>query len=159
MRISQICESGRLAKIAAEFTVSGPTIPQKSMKVPLSGSVRADLGKDVIGADLVTKFDQSNIKAKLGMEKSAYNFDVAIDQLNVDKYLPPKEKGAAPGGEGKPPSKEKEPEKPIDLSALKVHTFAVAMGGGSLFRIAISAAPFLLPLMFQVGFGMNAFMS
>jgi fucose permease len=33
------------------------------------------------------------------------------------------------------------------------------MGGGSLFRIAISAAPFLLPLMFQVGFGMNAFES
>jgi len=45
----------------------------------------------------------------------------------------------------------------VDLSALKVNTFAVAMGGGSLFRIAISAAPFLLPLMFQVGFGMNAF--
>jgi fucose permease len=33
------------------------------------------------------------------------------------------------------------------------------MGGGSLFRIAISAAPFLLPLMFQVGFGLNAFES
>ncbi|WP_244813570.1 MFS transporter [Caballeronia sp. Lep1P3] len=47
----------------------------------------------------------------------------------------------------------------VDLSALKVQTFAVAMGGGSLFRIAISAAPFLLPLMFQVGFGMNAFES
>jgi EmrB/QacA subfamily drug resistance transporter len=45
----------------------------------------------------------------------------------------------------------------VDLSALRVKTFAVAMGGGSLFRIAISAAPFLLPLMFQVGFGMNAF--
>ncbi len=45
----------------------------------------------------------------------------------------------------------------VDLSALKVKTFTVAMGGGSLFRIAISAAPFLLPLMFQVGFGMNAF--
>lgn len=47
----------------------------------------------------------------------------------------------------------------VDLSALKVKTFAVAMGGGSLFRIAISAAPFLLPLMFQVGFGMNPFES
>ncbi|SAK71258.1 EmrB/QacA family drug resistance transporter [Caballeronia pedi] len=47
----------------------------------------------------------------------------------------------------------------VDLSALKVKTFAVSMTGGSLFRIAISAAPFLLPLMFQVGFGMNAFES
>lgn len=48
----------------------------------------------------------------------------------------------------------------VDLSALRVKTFAIAMGGGgSLFRIAISAAPFLLPLMFQVGFGMNPFES
>jgi EmrB/QacA subfamily drug resistance transporter len=47
----------------------------------------------------------------------------------------------------------------IDLSSLKIKTFAVVMGGGSLFRIAISAVPFLLPLMFQVGFGMDAFES
>ncbi|HEX7908665.1 MAG TPA: DHA2 family efflux MFS transporter permease subunit [Paraburkholderia sp.] len=47
----------------------------------------------------------------------------------------------------------------IDLSSLKIKTFAVVMGGGSLFRIAISAVPFLLPLMFQVGFGMDAFKS
>jgi len=36
-------------------------------------------------------------------------------------------------------------------------TFAITIGGGSLFRIAISVSPFLLPLMFQVGFGLNAF--
>jgi EmrB/QacA subfamily drug resistance transporter len=47
----------------------------------------------------------------------------------------------------------------VDLSAFGVRTFAVSNGGGSLFRIAISAAPFLLPLMFQVGFGLDAFMS
>lgn len=47
----------------------------------------------------------------------------------------------------------------IDLSSLRIRTFAVVMGGGSLFRIAISAVPFLLPLMFQVGFGMDAFES
>ncbi|WP_436195235.1 DHA2 family efflux MFS transporter permease subunit [Paraburkholderia hospita] len=47
----------------------------------------------------------------------------------------------------------------IDLSSFKIRTFAVVMGGGSLFRIAISAVPFLLPLMFQIGLGMNAFKS
>lgn len=47
----------------------------------------------------------------------------------------------------------------IDPSSLRIRTFAVVMGGGSLFRIAISAVPFLLPLMFQVGFGMDAFES
>jgi EmrB/QacA subfamily drug resistance transporter len=44
----------------------------------------------------------------------------------------------------------------IDLSALRVPTFAVTIWGGSLFRVAIGATPFLLPLMFQIGFGMNA---
>jgi EmrB/QacA subfamily drug resistance transporter len=47
----------------------------------------------------------------------------------------------------------------IDLSSLRVPTFAVTIWGGSLFRIAIGATPFLLPLMFQTGFGMNAFTS
>lgn len=43
------------------------------------------------------------------------------------------------------------------LDALRVLTFRVTMGGGSLFRMAIGAVPFLLPLMFQIGFGMDAF--
>src|SRR5271165_2201065 len=47
----------------------------------------------------------------------------------------------------------------IDLSSLRVPTFAVTIWGGSLFRIAIGATPFLLPLMFQIGLGMNAFTS
>lgn len=47
----------------------------------------------------------------------------------------------------------------LDLAVLRVPTFAVAVRGGSLFRAAISAVPFLLPLMFQVGFGMDAFRS
>ncbi|WP_414446453.1 MFS transporter [Citrobacter europaeus] len=45
----------------------------------------------------------------------------------------------------------------IRLDAMSVPTFRVTMYGGSLFRASISAVPFLLPLMFQVGFGMNAF--
>lgn len=47
----------------------------------------------------------------------------------------------------------------IRLDALKVQTFGVTMYGGSLFRTSISAVPFLLPLLFQVGFGMDAFHS
>jgi len=45
----------------------------------------------------------------------------------------------------------------IRLDALKVPTFRVTMYGGSLFRASISAVPFLLPLLFQVGFGMDPF--
>jgi len=44
----------------------------------------------------------------------------------------------------------------VDLDALHIRTFATAMYGGSLFRIAINSAPFLLPLMFQLAFGYSA---
>jgi len=43
----------------------------------------------------------------------------------------------------------------IDLSSLKTPTFSITIMGASLFRIAIGATPFLMPLMFQVGFGMS----
>ena len=44
----------------------------------------------------------------------------------------------------------------IDLSAFAIPTFRVAMLGGSLSRMAIGSAPFLLPLLFQLGFGFDA---
>ncbi|HBT1507238.1 TPA: MFS transporter [Klebsiella pneumoniae] len=47
----------------------------------------------------------------------------------------------------------------VRLDALQVPTFRVTMYGGSLFRPSISAVPFLLPLLFQVGFGMDPFHS
>ncbi len=47
----------------------------------------------------------------------------------------------------------------VRLDALQVPKFRVTMYGGSLFRASISAVPFLLPLLFQVGFGMDPFHS
>lgn len=44
----------------------------------------------------------------------------------------------------------------LDLSSMRVRSFAVCMIGGSLFRMAIGAVPFLLPLMFRLGFGYHA---
>jgi EmrB/QacA subfamily drug resistance transporter len=43
----------------------------------------------------------------------------------------------------------------LDLSPFKVPSFAITVSGGVFFRAAISAAPFLLPLMFQVAFGLD----
>jgi len=45
----------------------------------------------------------------------------------------------------------------LDLAPFRVPTFAVGMHGGSVARVAIGAAPFLLPLLFQIGFGWSAF--
>lgn len=44
----------------------------------------------------------------------------------------------------------------LALASLRVPTFRIAMLGGTLARMAIGAAPFLLALMFQVGFGHDA---
>lgn len=44
----------------------------------------------------------------------------------------------------------------VDLQALRIPTFATTIWGGSLFRAAINSAPFLLPLMFQLSFGLDA---
>ena len=44
----------------------------------------------------------------------------------------------------------------LNLAPLNIQTFSVSMVGGSVFRLAFGTAPFLLPLMFQVGFGMSA---
>ncbi len=43
----------------------------------------------------------------------------------------------------------------LDLAPFRVPSFAVTVSGGVLFRAAISAAPFLLPLMFQLAFGLD----
>ncbi|RUX27325.1 DHA2 family efflux MFS transporter permease subunit [Mesorhizobium sp. M7A.F.Ca.US.011.01.1.1] len=44
----------------------------------------------------------------------------------------------------------------LDLSSFKVLTFAIStLAAGTIFRVAINATPFLLPLLFQVGFGLS----
>ena len=47
----------------------------------------------------------------------------------------------------------------VALDAFTVPTFRATMTGGSLARIAISTMPFLLPLLFQLGLGMDPFRS
>jgi EmrB/QacA subfamily drug resistance transporter len=44
----------------------------------------------------------------------------------------------------------------IDLALMRIPTFRASIYGGSLFRIGIGALPFMLPLLLQVGFGLNA---
>jgi EmrB/QacA subfamily drug resistance transporter len=47
----------------------------------------------------------------------------------------------------------------IDYGALSYRSYATTIRGGSLFRGAIAAIPFLLPLLFQLGFGLTPFAS
>src|ERR1700744_1555163 len=47
----------------------------------------------------------------------------------------------------------------IHLESMKLKTYSLSVYGASAFRIAVSVLPFLLPLMFQIAFGLNAFQS
>ncbi len=47
----------------------------------------------------------------------------------------------------------------LDLNLLKVDTFYASVVGGFLYRVGVGALPFLLPLFFQLGFGMTALQS
>ena len=47
----------------------------------------------------------------------------------------------------------------LDLKLLQFATFRTGIVGGSLFRMGMGATPFLLPLMFQLGFGLDPFHS
>ncbi len=44
----------------------------------------------------------------------------------------------------------------LDFSALRIETFRVGNVGGGVYRLIISAAPFVFTLLFQVGFGWSA---
>jgi EmrB/QacA subfamily drug resistance transporter len=47
----------------------------------------------------------------------------------------------------------------INVSTLKIPTFSVTIVTGSLTRIGFNAVPYLMPLLFQIGFGLSAFKS
>lgn len=47
----------------------------------------------------------------------------------------------------------------LDLDLFRLPTFRAGVVGGSLFRIGVGATPFLLPLMLQLGFGLNPLQS
>src|SRR4029077_859628 len=43
----------------------------------------------------------------------------------------------------------------IDLALMRIPTYAMTTAGGFLFRMGLGALPFLMPLMLQVGFGLD----
>jgi len=132
-----------LEKLAGSIDLANPQMPMKQLKLPLSGSLRADLAKQSAALDLGTRFDESKIALKLKVAKFAplaLGFDLDIDTLNVDKYMPPKkaeEKAAAsPTAAGKTTPEGKEAaggkDGKLDFSALKGHDVNGALHIGSL---------------------------
>jgi len=110
-----------LEKLVGSVDLASPQMPMKQLKLPLAGSLRADLAQHTAALDLATQFDESKIALKLKVAKFAplaLGFDLDIDQLNVDKYLPPKPapEAAPKAAAGQAPKEDK-----LDFSALKGH--------------------------------------
>src|SRR5712691_12145271 len=67
--------------------------PPLEAKIALNGTY--SLKPDAIGVDFTAKLDESNVKGKLGIARAAqpsYSFDLAIDRINLDRYLASSEK-------------------------------------------------------------------
>ncbi|MCW5604060.1 MAG: AsmA family protein [Burkholderiales bacterium] len=106
-----------LPKLVASLTASGPDIPGKTISGELSGSASIDGVRQNVQANVAGKIADSSVKAKFGIAgftPPGITFDVDIDQLNVDRYMPQQ-----PAAGGKPAAGQKQPEQPFDLTGLR----------------------------------------
>ena len=104
-----------LSNLNVAVTATGDKLPNKSVSSEMKGSIQIDAAKKTMQANLAGGLLQSQVKAKIGVKDfadPAINFDVDVDQFNADLYLPKKSAGTAQ-------SQSKEPEQPLDLSALR----------------------------------------
>ncbi len=122
-----------LGKLAANISLSGPDLPKGTAAMSLSGNAALDLARKTAQLNLAARFEESNINAKLNLTQfspPSLAFDLNINQLNLDKHFPPKNEQQA----------KREPEKPIDLSALKTLNASGTVKIGSLQVSRIKAA-------------------
>ena len=113
-----------LDKLAGSVDVTNPQMPMKQLRLPLAGNLRADLAKQTAALELSTQFDESKISTRIKFAKFAplaLGFDLDIDQLNVDKYLPPKSKDEKSAKDDK-----------LDFSPLKGHDVSGTIRIGAL---------------------------
>jgi len=119
-------ETGRIAENAQGKMEFGATARRKAppleMKVALNGNYT--LKPDAVALDFTGRLDDSNLKGKVAVARAAqpaYDFDLDIDKLDLDRYLASSEKKkpeAAPKKEA-PAKPAKEADAPVDLSGLK----------------------------------------
>jgi AsmA protein len=118
-------ETGRIAENAEgklDFaTALKRNTPPLDARLALNG--RYALKPESVALDFTGKLDESSIKGKAAMARAkvaAYEFDLNIDKLNLDRYLASSEKKQEKKDEpAKPATKDKEADAPVDLSGLK----------------------------------------
>ena len=106
--------------LAGELNIAHPRLATKSLKLPLAGSLEVNLKKTTAALRLDTRLEDAPIKLRLDVPEFtplALVFDLAIDQLNIDRYLPA---GTERGGQkpGQSPGR-KSADTKLDFSALR----------------------------------------
>ena len=108
-----------LPDLAAFINVNSPGIPDNGINGKLLGNASVEGVSQNLQATVAGRFTDSNIKAKLavtGFVQPVFNFDVDVDQLDLDRFLPQQQ------GEEKHTEKAKSAkglEESLDLSVLK----------------------------------------
>jgi AsmA protein len=101
-----------LNKVLAQGTLSIGSIAYDKYRIAnLAATVKAD-GQTLSVSPLSMKLDDSQIKGSVGIahfDRPLYTFDLDIDRLDVNRYMPAVDPSTASAG----------PAKPLDLSALK----------------------------------------
>src|SRR5467141_35717 len=112
--------TGRIAENSQgriEFaTTAKRNRPPLEAKIALHGTY--SLKPDSIGLDFTAKLDESNIRGKLEMARTAqpsYHFDFDIDRLNLDRYLASSEKKPE-AAKQEPAQREAAKDAAVDLS-------------------------------------------
>lgn len=114
-------QSVALAQLTGSLDLAHPSMPMKRVMLPINGSLRVDALQQTAALELATQFDESKIATSVKVAKFAslvLAFDLDVDKLNVDKYLPPKPAPTTVSTKEAAAAK----EAPIDLSALTGHT-------------------------------------
>ncbi|MFA5241848.1 MAG: AsmA family protein [Sulfuricella sp.] len=132
-----------LSDIKANLAANGGKMPGGGMKLDISGSAEVDAGHQDVALKLVSRLDESTIKANLGASPFTnphFRIDVDVDRLDADRYLPPKPKESEP-----------QSEKPLDFSALKTLNASGSVKIGSLKLYNVKASN--IRLEFRAGDG------
>jgi AsmA protein len=128
-------KTGRIASgVPGKLSLSArleATQPKADLQIRLSGSYRLDLDKQSFAlSELDLKISdgapgskapptsfQGN--AEFDSSPQAIRFNLSVDQLDLDRYLPPPAKAGPSAAKGSAGGGSPRPEEPIDLSALK----------------------------------------
>ena len=94
-----------LPKLTASINVDNPSLLKNPLAATINASAQADLARQNASLAFATNVDDSDVKGRVGLAKFTppfYTFDIDIDQLDADRYLP-----------------QADPKQPLDLSAFK----------------------------------------